>query len=160
MTEINTKNAAFKYLSDSENLTAVVGTASASGEPHAAVVYYAVEDDLSLYFLTATGTQKSENLAANPRVSVAVGFGPGYVTMQGVGNAALLEKGSGAEHHAVALIKNRLFDCKLTWPLFQMNEFDGESVQVFKVTLDSLYFLNLEQDNGLTVTTESFQKVI
>jgi hypothetical protein len=60
----------------------VVATASPVGVPQAAVVGFAVADDLALVFDTLEATRKIPNLAANPEVAVVVGCGPEEQTMQ------------------------------------------------------------------------------
>lgn len=43
----------------------VLATSDSTANPHAAVVYYAVRDDLSLLFATKSETQKNKNLEVN-----------------------------------------------------------------------------------------------
>ena len=52
---------------------AVEATASPDGSPEAALVGYAVTDQLELVFDTLSSTRKATNLAANPRVAVVIG---------------------------------------------------------------------------------------
>ena len=50
----------------------VLATTGADNVPHAAVVYYGVEDDLSLTFGTKVGTTKHQHLQANKNVALVV----------------------------------------------------------------------------------------
>lgn len=43
-----------------------------SHEPHAAVLYYATDSHLNIYFLTKSATTKSINLASNPSAAMVV----------------------------------------------------------------------------------------
>ncbi|HEY2378626.1 MAG TPA: pyridoxamine 5'-phosphate oxidase family protein [Gemmatimonadaceae bacterium] len=52
---------------------AIQATASLDGAPQAAVVGYAVTDDLELVFDTLASTRKAQNLRANPRVAFVIG---------------------------------------------------------------------------------------
>jgi len=160
--ETNTiKDTTLNFLREKDRLTAVLATATMTGESHAAVVYYFVDEDFNFYFLTATNTKKHQNLLANPQSSIVIGFGPSQTTIQGNGTATLLEKASDEENHTIALIKKRLQDHNgETWPVFQLDTFDSESIAVFKFTPQSLHLLNLEQDNGLTVTTDDVHQII
>jgi len=155
------KNNALKFLTDPEHLTAVVGSCPGDGDTHVATVYYYVDDNFNFYFLTATHTQKYENLLNNPNAAIVVGFGPSYTTIQGQGTASLLKKASEEENNAIARIKKRLQDHNNeTWPVFQLNTFDGESIAVFKIIPDKLQLLNLEESSGLVVTTENVLQII
>lgn len=155
----NIKGAALQFLSQQNNLTAVIGTCC-DNLPHSATVYYVVDEDLHFYFLTAIDTTKYNQLLKNNKASVVVGFGPTYVTMQGHGTTELLTKGSPEENQALALIKNRISETGHTWPLFQLSDFDDNAIAVFKLTPSVLSLLNLEVDNGLTVDTKAIQRII
>lgn len=50
----------------------VLATASKTGEPHAAAVYFVPDDNHSIYFLTKEDTQKHRNLQKNPRAAVTI----------------------------------------------------------------------------------------
>ena len=52
----------------------VVASTGPTGAPQAAVVGIAVTDDLDLVFDTLGNTRKAENLRADPRVAVVVGW--------------------------------------------------------------------------------------
>ena len=55
------------------NHIAVLATASPqSAEPHAAVVYYATDSHMNIYFVTKENTTKSRNLTANPQAAIVV----------------------------------------------------------------------------------------
>ena len=155
------KDTAFAFLNDNEQLTAVIATTAPNNTSHAATIYYQIDDAFNFYFLTATNTEKYTNLLANSAASIVVGFGPSYTTIQGDGTATLIEKASEEENNAIARLKKRLQDHNNeTWPIFQLDKFDQESIAVFKFTPHSLRLLNLEKNNGLTVTEEDVQHII
>src|SRR5215471_12745257 len=52
----------------------VVASTAESGAPQAAVVGIAVTDDLELVFDTLGSTRKAQNLRADPRIAVVVGW--------------------------------------------------------------------------------------
>lgn len=53
---------------------AVVATVGANHAPEAAVVGFAVSDDLEIVFDTLTSTRKYRNLVADPRVAAVIGW--------------------------------------------------------------------------------------
>lgn len=155
------KQVALQFLTEPQRLTAVIASSPLDGNTHAATVYYYVDNEFNFYFLTATGTQKYRNLLENKNAAIVVGFGPSYTTMQGQGAATLLEKDSIEERDAIAHIKHRLHNHNdETWPIFQMDEFEDQSIAVFQFTPATLHLLNLEQDSALPVTIESSQQII
>lgn len=53
---------------------AVEATVSPGGAPQAAVVGFAVSDDLELVFDTTAETRKHQNLRADPRIALVIGW--------------------------------------------------------------------------------------
>jgi nitroimidazol reductase NimA-like FMN-containing flavoprotein (pyridoxamine 5'-phosphate oxidase superfamily) len=154
------KNA-LAFLTESDRLTAVVGSSAADGNCHVATIYYYVDNNFNFYFLTATHSQKYNNLMENPNAALVVGFGPNQTTIQGQGAAILLEKSSEEEKEAIAHIKHRLQNHENeTWPIFQLDTYDSQSITVFKFIPDTLQLLNLEHDGGLEVTTQGVVQII
>lgn len=51
---------------------AVLSTASKSGQPHGVVIYYCIDKDFDIAFITKTNTLKHQNLASNNRLMLTV----------------------------------------------------------------------------------------
>jgi len=68
-----------------QNSTAVLATANKYGEPHAATIYYTVDEDLNIYFITKRDTTKSQNLKNSGRGALAVHEATTQTTVQAVG---------------------------------------------------------------------------
>ncbi|HEX3595105.1 MAG TPA: pyridoxamine 5'-phosphate oxidase family protein [Polyangiaceae bacterium] len=60
----------------------VVASLADSGAPQAAVVGFAVSDDLELVFDTLGDTDKMKNLRRDPRIAVVIGAGEDEATVQ------------------------------------------------------------------------------
>jgi hypothetical protein len=60
----------------------VVASIAPNGAPQAAVVGFAVSDDLELVFDTLATTRKMANLLRDPRIAVVVGVGEDECTVQ------------------------------------------------------------------------------
>jgi general stress protein 26 len=69
----------------------VLATADKSGVPHAAVVYFLLEDDLGLVFGTKTETQKFKNIQENKQVSFVVYDETEQTTVQIMGRAEIVD---------------------------------------------------------------------
>ena len=63
---------------------AVVATVAPGELPQAAVVGFAVSDDLELVFDTLTTTRKFGNLATNPHVAAVVGWDEATAQLEGI----------------------------------------------------------------------------
>ena len=50
----------------------VLATSDSSGNPHGAVVYYVLEDDLTMLFATKSETEKNKNIEENNNVNFVV----------------------------------------------------------------------------------------
>jgi PPOX class probable F420-dependent enzyme len=61
----------------------VEATVSAGGKAQAAVVGYAVSDELELVFDTLTSTRKYQNLRRDPRIAVVIGWDQVTVQLEG-----------------------------------------------------------------------------
>ena len=71
--------------------TGVLGTSDPIGNPHVAVVYYAVEDDLCLLFATKAETQKAKNMLDNYQAAFAIYDEIEQSTVQITGRVELVE---------------------------------------------------------------------
>lgn len=69
----------------------VLATASKAGTPHAATIYFVVEPDFTLYFITKVETTKHQNMHENPNVALAVFDAPTQTTVQVFGTVQQLE---------------------------------------------------------------------
>src|SRR5262249_48736796 len=73
----------------SEHRLMSIATLRADGWPQATVVGYA-NDGLAIYFVAARSSQKVQNIARDPRVSIAIGADkPGAPSIRGLSMAAL-----------------------------------------------------------------------
>lgn len=155
------KKQALEFLNEPNRLTAVIGSCPKDGDTHVATVYYYVDHNFNFFFLTGVHTQKYRNLIDNPNAAIAIGFGPSYTTIQGRGEAFLLEKNSEEEKQAIANIKHRLQNHNNeTWPLFQLEAFETETIAVFKLVPETLQLLNLEDTCGLTATRKDILQIL
>jgi nitroimidazol reductase NimA-like FMN-containing flavoprotein (pyridoxamine 5'-phosphate oxidase superfamily) len=155
------KNAAHTFLTEPDRLTAVIGSSASDGNVHVATVYYFVDDAFNFYFMTAARSEKYNNLCENKNAALVVGFGPSQTTIQGQGAAQLLEKGSDEELQAIAHLKARLQKHENeTWPIFQLESFERESIAVFKFVPQKLQVLNLENESYFELTTENMLQIL
>ncbi len=82
----NRKRRMYTFLRD--NPTAVLSSVDADGNPHGTVIYYAIDKDFTISFLTRTQTKKYDNLQHNNRIMLTV-FEPATQTIaQVTGTAA------------------------------------------------------------------------
>lgn len=63
----------------------VLATVDASGQPHAATVYFTCDREQTLYFVTKKETQKSRNIQQNAKAAIAIHDMPTLTTLQAEG---------------------------------------------------------------------------
>ena len=138
-----------------ERTTMVVSTVSPSGEPQASTVYFMADDDFNIYFLTAKGSRKCENLKSNGKIAFVVGTGPEVVTIQGGGNAESLdEKEAQIFYDAIEKIG---FESPWQWPVTLLAK---EGFCTFKIKPTWMVWLNLHKDQYPDIASEEFYKII
>lgn len=72
----------------------VLATADKAGIPHAAVIYYVLEDDLSILFTTKRETQKFKNIDENNQVALVVYDEATQTTVQVFGHTEFVDDDS------------------------------------------------------------------
>jgi hypothetical protein len=82
----------------------VLSTVTPNNEPHGAVVYYALDDDFTMWLLTKKGTHKYDNMVHNATVMLTVFEPQTQTTVQVRGTAA-----EYANTAAVNQVSNRIF---------------------------------------------------
>ncbi len=124
------------------NSTAVIATAVA-GEPHASTVYYAIDTDFNLYFVTKRNTGKYIQVARNEAVAFVIGTGPEHISVQGRGHAEILF--GEQKERALALVADvRAREHVKTWPIKEITTFKDKADVVFKIIPSQLSFMNLD----------------
>lgn len=94
---------------------AVQASVSPGGAPQAAVIGYAVSDDLTLIFDTVTSSRKWENLRRDPRIALVIGWDE----EQTVQYEGLADRPQGPELEALQRHYFRAFPdgpSRLRWP--------------------------------------------
>lgn len=77
----------------------VLATVDPNDEPHAAVIYFAVDSSMNIFFLTKTGTKKADNLHHKPHVMLVSYEAATQTTVQITGEVTPIE--NEAEKNAI-----------------------------------------------------------
>jgi uncharacterized protein YhbP (UPF0306 family) len=129
--EVELKKYVLDYLEQNRVMTLATCRA---GTPWAASVMFAYDDDLNLYFLSKPETRKTQNLLANPKVSVTVNQvqkTPGKVIgVQLEGSAEMLDKKKNSKEQEI--FKNRF-----NWAEKYLSDHE-----LFKITPKKIYYLD------------------
>lgn len=136
------------------NNAMVVATATKKGEPHAATVYFDVDDDFSFYFITSAISRKALNLKDNDGVAFVIGFGPQLVTVQGGGKATSFEISADFFEKFLDRIEP---EEPVNWPLLRINK---DSFSAFKIKPDWLVWLSLDKDGHPETYSTDHHKLI
>lgn len=135
--------------------TMVIATASYEGEPQAATVYYVVDDQFNLYFMTSKGSKKCDNLRSNGKIAFVVGSGPEVVTMQGGGFTESLDENESKVFYD--LIERVALKSVNQWPLLTLAK---EGFCTFRIVPTWMVWLNLHKDQYPDIASEEFYKII
>jgi general stress protein 26 len=93
--DLKTKEKAKQFLL--EHPMAIVSTVGEDHKPHAAAIFYIVDEEFNFYFITRTETQKYKDMLAKPNSAFTVADVGSQLTIQGSGelnvvrNDALIE---------------------------------------------------------------------
>lgn len=135
--------------------TMVVSTVSESGEPHAATVYFVINDDLSIYFMTATGSQKYQNLNSSGKIAFVIGTGPEINSVQGGG---MVESLDASEAVVFFKLIEKIVDQSLfKWPITKLAT---EGYSTFKIKPDWMVWYNLDKEHYPDLASDKFYKII
>lgn len=125
-----------------ESVVAVLAT-SVGDAPHAAAVYYDVDDVFSFYFVTKPNTHKSIQIAENPKVGLVVGTGPEKISVQATGTAELVvgeKRGEIMESLANKLSTKGVDNL----PAEIMKDLRDQKFLVYKIIPQELVFMNMD----------------
>lgn len=133
----------------------VISTVSPAGEPQVATVYFVVDDDFNLYFMTSSGSRKCENLKSNGKIAFVVGTGPEVITIQGGGTAESLSADEAKVFYG--LIEKIALQSVYQWPLLTLAK---EGFCTFKIKPSWMVWLNLHKEQYPDIASEEFYKII
>ena len=72
------------------NQIAVLATVGSDNRPHTAVIYFYIDADLNIYFITKEKTAKYKNIIENPEVALSVYEPSSQTTVQASGRADIV----------------------------------------------------------------------
>ncbi len=154
----NFKSTAYKFLST--HRAATLATVNAKSKPDAATVFYIVDKDLTIYFMTRIESRKFNNLEKQTIVSMVITDVETMETIQLTGAAARVEN---FKEESEALTKLWTADCRNpNWPGPAVKLFEaGHSVQlvVVKVVPQEMTYAVFERQ-GKGKYGSFFKKVI
>ncbi|OGN00131.1 MAG: hypothetical protein A3B91_01810 [Candidatus Yanofskybacteria bacterium RIFCSPHIGHO2_02_FULL_41_29] len=140
---------------------AIVATASRRGEPQAAVLYYAIDDDFTFNFITDNKSRKWKNLKENPHIAIVVDAGPGITTIQCGGHANLIDyiKDTNRAEKIIrkVLANSKLYDDPLSLPVLISGSVE---YGIFTVKPEWMILLNLETNKTEITYSDDYIKVL
>lgn len=153
------KRLALKFLRDHK--TAVLATASRAGEPEAATIFYAIDDDFTFSFVTDKVSRKFKNLKENPHVAVVVGTGEDVRTVQCGGHIEIIDYLKDTDR-AEKIIRKVIENSKLhseppAWPVL-INP--SVELGVFTLKPSWMVLLDLEIQKNGEATPHDYLKVL
>ena len=109
----------------------VLGTVSVTGEPFGAAVYFGTDDELNLYFITKSETQKNKNIVENTLVSMTFADEASEQTVEAGGEVSVIMNNE-QRHEAIAAL-SQVKHASNDW-LPPLPKIDAGYYIVYKVT--------------------------
>ncbi len=153
------RKLALKFLKNHK--TAVLATASRQGDPQAATIFYAIDDDFTFNFITDKKSRKWGNLKENLHVAVVVGAGPDVITAQCGGHAEIIDYTHDLKR-AEEVIRKVVENSKLhseppAWPVLMNPKIE---LGVFVLKPEWMVLLNLEIQRDREDYPDDYLKVL
>jgi len=113
------------------NFIATIATVSAAGNPQASLVYYACDDNFTIYFSTLMSTRKYANVLAHPRAAFTVATIDVPQTLQLEGDVSVVTNQAQLEENVARLIEPLTSNQNYQWPMAKL---DGAVVALLRFT--------------------------
>ena len=132
----------------SQHKLAILSTSDGQDDVWGAAIYYAIDESLTFYFFTKTGSKKYQHILENPHVAVTVADDETQTTVQAAGQVeeVPMEKRDEIYHKLVLVHPSGDFSWKP--PVSKLND-DGQTV-VLKLRPTLLQFAEFKSDSHLT----------
>ena len=142
MADQETKRKCMEFLQN--KMTAVIATVTDTNTPAASTIYYTVDENFTLYFMTKKFTNKVKSLVNNQEVALVIGYDNEPVTVQFHGIA---EQITDREEYARRFkeLEKKIFRNEYVAPLFQLSE-ENKELLIYKITPIWLRWLDLRDD--------------
>jgi nitroimidazol reductase NimA-like FMN-containing flavoprotein (pyridoxamine 5'-phosphate oxidase superfamily) len=134
--------AAMEFLKS--HVVGVLATTDIENQPFASPVYYAVQQDFSIYFATSHHTQKFKNLVLNKKVAFCVGTGPEYTVVNVHGTATMTD--AKEREAGMKVIGNLVGKPMSSWPIKTVKLLETGGLALFKITPVQVSFLDLPKE--------------
>ena len=146
MVESDTKSKCMEFLQS--KMTAVIATVTATDKPAASTIFFIVDENFTLYFMTKKFTKKVESLENNQEVAMVIGYDNEPVTVQVHGIAERIIDNEEYIRRFKELEK-KFFKNEYVAPLFQLSE-ENKELLIYKITPIWLRWLDLREgkENG------------
>lgn len=126
---------------------AILSTSDGKNDVWGAAIYYAVDESLTFYFFTKTGSKKYHNILKNPQVAITIVDDDAQATVQASGRAEEVSEG-----HELNDAYRRLVQVhppgEFSWkpPVSKLE--DSGSTAVFRLQPTMLQFAEFKSDSG------------
>ncbi len=153
MNDEEIKEGALAFIASQK--TMVVATAGKDGIPHAATLYFLVDEHLNLYFATGSETKKVEHLTHSKKIAFVIGTGPDIVTVQGGGSVEQIKE---SDLVTIEKVGKELYD-KATkeWPVLRIGH---TGISYFKLKPEWMVWLSLDKKAHPDSYYPDYHKVI
>ncbi len=141
---ITKEEATKEALAYMENMeTGVLATVSSAGQPYSSTVYFAFQEDFSIFFIVSHHSQKFKNLTINSAASFTIGSGPEYREVTIRGKVEIIDDPKTRDF-ILSSISERVASRMTEWPVFNVQSLREGGTALCKLSPDAVSYLDLE----------------
>jgi|SRR6185437_1828568 len=143
MVDFTTKTKFLDFVKS--KFTAVIATVSYTGKPTAATIYFIMDENLNMYFLTKKFARKFENLQNDHNVALVIGIDnePATAQIEGIASQIINEKELDLR---LGQLQEKFFNNDFVAPLFQLSS-DKNDLILYKITPKWIRWLDLRGES-------------
>lgn len=122
------------------NRVATVAVIGEHGDyPHAAPVFYIVDKEFTVYFVSASTSQKLKDIAAHPHIAVSITDANGLTTLELKGTAVIVDTIGDKEQFLISEI-SRVSNASSGTSFAPVMKLDGRGVHLVRIAIDAYHF--------------------
>lgn len=133
----------------SQHKLAVLSTTDGKADIWGAAIYYAIDDSLTFYFFTKTGSKKYKHILKNPHAAITVADDEAQTTVQAAGRVEKVPEGEEQDEAYRKLVLVHP-PGEFSWrpPVSKLH--DGGEMVVLRIQPSTLQFADFKSDSHLT----------
>lgn len=140
-----------------QNPVGVLSTVSPDGDPHGVVIYFTIDDNFTVSFLTRSGTRKSDNLKHHDHVTLTIFEPESQTTAQVTGRAKEITNNDAVNSVASDVLRISLKTSQAGIPPISKLEAGGYNAFAINPVQITMAIYNKPDSGGYTELFDSIE---